>query len=134
MRRPINLALVWLLAGCAFSGCGAARHTNAEREAEHQGDVQHYAELFPPGTKRIEIETYFHDRGIQFRQMCCVQQSDGMDDLIWVAKAKKPWYCERGNIYVAFEFKAVNSNGAYKIDAADSLEKVTIFGWLEGCL
>ena len=67
--------------------------------------------------------------------MCCVEDSrSAYADLTKIGKEHAPWYCERHNVYVAFQFDAVEAHKPYEARDSDALKKVTIFHWLEGCM
>ena len=135
IRARQYLALALVLGASASSGCGGAvRRAQAKREATYQAAVLTYSEALTPGMTRKDVEKYFRDKGMQFQQMCCVDEKAGLDDLVKIGKEKHPWYCSEHNVYVAFEFTAAKPTDVFTASDADRLRKVTIFHWLEGCL
>jgi hypothetical protein len=68
--------------------------------------------------------------------MCCIDERNAYVDLIQIGKEKAPWYCGENNVYVAFQFAAVN-RPAQSLDLkadTDTLRDITVFHWLENCL
>jgi hypothetical protein len=67
--------------------------------------------------------------------MCCVEEARSTyADLVKIGKEHVPWYCERHGVYVAFQFDAVEARKSSDARDSDTLKKITIFHWLEGCL
>jgi hypothetical protein len=56
-------------------------------------------------------------------------------DIVKIGEEKAPWYCNKYNVYVAFEFETTEPHGTVT-DARDSdrLETTSLFPWLEECL
>jgi len=84
---------------------------------------------------RKAVEDYFRARDIKFRQMCCVEKGRGAwDDLTKIGKEHAPWFCEAHNVYIAFQFARLEPTQSAEAHDSDTLEKITIFHWLEGCM
>jgi len=83
---------------------------------------------------RKEVEDYFHAKNISFGQLCCIDEWSAFADLLKIGKEGHPWYCEEHNVYIAFQFGAVEHRDSAKADDSDSLKRVTIFHKLDGCL
>jgi hypothetical protein len=74
--------------------------------------------------------------GRSFRQMCCIRgPRNAYADIVKIGEEKAPWYCNKYNVYVAFEFETTEPHGIVP-DARDSdrLETTSLFPWLEECL
>lgn len=83
---------------------------------------------------RKNVEDYFRSKDIHVTQMCCIDERTAYADLVRIGKEKHPWYCSEHNVYVAFQFAAVEPHTSFRAHDSDVLKKVTIFHWLEGCL
>jgi len=83
---------------------------------------------------RKEVESYLRAKALGFQRMCCIDERSAFADLVKIGSEDAPWYCSEQNIYVAFQFAGVEPHEALKVSDSDSLKRVTIFRWLEGCL
>jgi len=107
-----------------------------KRQTEYEAVLKEYSSALKPGMPRSEVESYLRLRGRSFRQMCCIQvRRSAYADIVKIGEEKAPWYCNKYNIYVAFEFEATEPHGLIQ-DARDSdrLETASLFPWLEECL
>ncbi len=124
-----------LIALCATAvGCAWRKQAQRKREEAYQSALNSYSEALKPGMTRKEVEDYLHARDIRFQQMCCVDERSAFADLVRIGQEGHPWYCSEQNIYIAFQFAAVEPHSWLKAYDSDSLKKVSIFRWLEGCL
>jgi hypothetical protein len=105
-----------------------------EREDTYQTTLKAYSEALPPGKTRKEVEDYLHAGDAHFMQMCCVDERSALADLVKIGKEDAPWFCSEQNIYVAFQFVAVEPHDTVTANDTDNLRRVTVFRWLEGCL
>jgi hypothetical protein len=116
-------------------GCALRKRAQEKREVTYESALRAYSEVLKPGMTRREVEDYLRAKNIEFRQMCCVEdERTAYADLTKVGKEHVPWYCERHNVYVAFQFAAVEAHKPAEARDSDALKKITIFHWLEGCL
>ena len=105
-----------------------------KREAAYQAKLQAYSEVLKPGMTRKEVEAYLRAKDTAFGQLCCIDKGSAFADLVKIGKEKHPWYCEEHNVYVAFQFSAVEPHKPYEAYDSDTLKQITIFHKLEGCL
>ncbi len=83
---------------------------------------------------RKEVEDYFQAKSIKFGQFCCVDERSTYADLVKIGKEGHPWYCEEHNVYVAFQFAALEPHDRVVTHDSDTLKRITIFHQLWGCL
>lgn len=108
------------------------------REVAYQTALHSFQQVLKPGMSRKEVEAYLRGKNISFRQMCCVEKNskNSLDDLTKIGEEKTPWFCSENNIYIAFQFADRTEQKETRLRASDldTLQAVTIFRWLEGCL
>ena len=112
------------------------KRAERKRQAEYDAVLKEYSGALKSGMSRREVESYLRLRGRSFRQICCVRvQRNAYADLVRIGVEQAPWYCNKYNIYVAFEFETTEPHGM-STDARDSdrLESTALFPWLEECL
>lgn len=80
------------------------------------------------------VEDYLRSKGVAFGQLCCIDERSAFADLVKIGKEKHPWYCEAHNVYIAFQFAAVEPHKGWESFDSDTLKRITIFHKLEGCL
>jgi hypothetical protein len=109
-----------------------------KRRIQYERQVSDYSAALKPGISRREVESYLQQRGIRFRQMCCVRvrvPRAAYADLVKIGQEKAPWYCNKYNIYVAFEFETIEPHGIVPdARSSDKLESTSLYPWLEECL
>jgi hypothetical protein len=107
------------------------------REAAYQSALQSYSENLQPGLTRKAVEDYLRARKISFSYMCCMGQEYYVDR-VKLGEESAPWYCEEANVYVAFEFAAVDPHdprtATHFARDSDVLRKIEIDRPVEGCL
>ena len=107
-----------------------------KRQTEYEAVLREYSGALKSGMPRREVESYLRLRGRSFRQMCCIGvPRNAYADIVKIGEEKPPWYCNKYNVYVAFEFETPEPHGTVT-DARDSdrLETTSLFPWLEECL
>jgi hypothetical protein len=107
-----------------------------KRQTEYEAVLRGYSGALRSGMSRREVESYLRFRGRSFRQMCCIRAPrKAYADLVKIGEEKAPWYCNKSNVYVAFEFETTEPH-SISTDARDSdrLDTVSLFPWLEECL
>jgi hypothetical protein len=128
-------AVIFVVLSCTTVGCALRKRAQEKREITYQSALRSYSEVLKPGMTRREVEDYLRAKNIEFRQMCCVEDArSAYADLTKIGKEHVPWYCERHNVYVAFQFAAVEAHKPYEARDSDTLGKMSIFHWLEGCM
>jgi len=112
------------------------RHEQKTREAFYLSVRDSYSSELKPGMTRKDMEEHLRSRGETFRHMCCIDEKHAYADLIQIGKEKAPWYCGENNVYIAFQFAAVNRpEQSLVLDAdTDTLREITVYHWLENCL
>ena len=106
-----------------------------KREAAYQTALQSYTEALKPGMTRMDVEDYLRAKGASFHQMCCSLERTAFADLVKIGQEKHPWYCSEHNVYIAFQFTAIEAHDVVvRINDSDVLKRITIFHQLEGCL
>jgi hypothetical protein len=136
MKRWLFLILALILIGLAATGIRYERKKRAQklREEGYQVALHQYMAEFTPGMTRKEVESSLHFKEIEFQQMCCIKEPSTLADLTRIGKEDARWFCSQSNIYIAFEFAAVEPHKPWKTLDSDILKSVTIYPWLEGCL
>jgi hypothetical protein len=112
------------------------KQAERKRQTEYEAIVREYSAALKSDMSRSEVESYLRQRGSSFRQMCCIRAPrNAYADLVKIGQEKAPWYCNKYNVYVAFDFETTEPHGI-STDARDSdrLETVSLFPWLEECL
>jgi hypothetical protein len=112
------------------------KEPSPEHKALYQAKLQEYANVLKVGMNRKDVQSYLHSKGINFRQMCCVDEKDAFADLVLIGKEKPPFYCGEFNAYIAFQFAASEPRSKSMILSADSdvLTRITIYFWPENCV
>jgi hypothetical protein len=135
MGKAASLMVGLVLLGLAtVENCHAwGQSAKKKREAGYQAALQSYSNILKPGMTRKSVEEYFRAKGITFGQWCCIDERSAYADLVKIGREKHPWYCEQHNVYIAFQFAAVEPHKGYE-DDSDTLKIITVFHQLEGCL
>ena len=142
MQRSQVLILSLILAalvvggGCYARASRAARLT-VQRQASYQEALNSYSEALQPGMTRKDVEGYLRRKGTPFRQMCCMETSmNAYDDLTKIGSERAPWYCSAHNVYIGFAFVDASADPRRLPESheSDTLIKVMIYHWNEGCL
>jgi hypothetical protein len=137
MKRWSLLILALLVVALfAFAMHHASREREQqEHEAAYQSTLRSYSAVLKLGMSRTDVEGYLNAKKVRFSQGCCiVQYASAWDDLTKIGQEDSPWYCSEQNIYVAFQFAAVERPKLLRADASDTLTAVTIVRRFEGCL
>jgi hypothetical protein len=142
MRRSRLLSKLRLIAATGAIICAGwyllQERSHSKREALYAATVRSYSGILRTGMKRKEVEDYLRAKNIPFMRMCCVEDKTNrgvLDDLTRIGHERAPWYCSENNIYVAFQFAGSERHTVGPTDEdSDTLTKVTLFPWLEGCL
>ncbi len=110
-----------------------------KREIGYQAALRSYATVLTPGMTRKQAEEYLRRNGKPFQQMCCInshKDSGTWDDLVKIGQEEPPWFCSELNVYIGLQFISATPKVDFENRSAesDTLAKVEIFRWLEGCL
>jgi hypothetical protein len=128
-------AVIFVVLSCTTVGCALRKRAQEKREITYQSALRSYSEVLKPGMTRREVEDYLRAKNIDFSQMGWVEdERTAYADLTKIGKEHAPWYCEHHNVYVAFQFAAVEAHKPAEARDLDALKKITIFHWLEGCM
>ena len=111
-----------------------AQSRKQKREAHYQAALQAYSELIKIGATRKEVEETLRSKNTAFGQICCVEPGTTFADLITIGKEKHPWYCESHTVYVAILYVATDPNAPNTIKETDTVQKLTIWHHLDGCM
>jgi hypothetical protein len=130
VRKRRLILLLTLVAGCNAAGPNAQK----KREATYQARLQSYSDVLKPGMTRKYVEDYLRSKGVTFHQLCCIDERSASADLLKIGMEEHPWYCSEHDVYVAFQFAAVEPHKPWEAYDSDTLKRDTIFHKLEGCL
>jgi hypothetical protein len=134
-RWHSRILLTILVMLCAAEvGCAWRKRAQEKREATYQSSLRSYSEILKPGMTRKEVEDYFHSKNTKFGQLCCIDERSAYADVVKIGKEGHPWYCEEHNVYVAFQFAALEPHDRVVASDSDTLKKITVFHQLWGCL
>jgi hypothetical protein len=108
----------------------------AEREIGYQRTLDSYLHSVRIGSSRKQVEDFLKSRNVSFGQIYAVEApSTADDDIVQVGTEESPfWYCGRFEIFVAFEFDAVETHAPYDHLPSDKLKKIIRWGRLNDCL
>jgi hypothetical protein len=144
MKRWLRPVFFVVIAGLFLLGVRyeLKKQARKRREATYQSDLRSYSQALIPGTKRKEVEDYLRAKKADFSQMCCVETSDSAkrhtwDDLVKIGEEDHPWFCSEHFVYVALRFAdhvQIENGYSFKDDDSDTLNTVSIFHQLGGCL
>jgi hypothetical protein len=128
--------LLILIAMFAPKSCDTGEQKNQKQEVLYQAALKSYSDALKLGMTRKGIEDYLRIKSVAFSQMCCIDEQSAYADLTKIGEQKHPWYCSAHNVYIAFQFTATEPLEKLRPSGKDSdtLKKITIFHWLEGCL
>jgi hypothetical protein len=135
MRPRQSLLAVLIIANVFLFGCALRRQAKLKRENAYESAVKSYSDVLKPRMTRKEVEDYFKARKVEFSQMCCIGKEDtAYSALIYIGKEHAPWFCEKHNVYVGFQFVAGEPHKPWEARGSDILTKVAKFEWLLGCM
>jgi len=127
-----------LLVLFATGTCNArAQSAKEKRETAYQANLQSYSDVLKPGMTRKNVEDYLRAKSVPFRQPFYLDErskyASAYSDLVKIGKDKHPWYCGERNVYVAFEFTAVEPHKGSAAYDSDTLRSITIYHELGDC-
>jgi hypothetical protein len=131
------LSVALTVAGLRYA---LSNQSQRKREASYEAARTSYSQVLKPGMTRKETEKYLRDMNKSFQQMCCVNakaSKHSWDDLVKIGKEDAPWFCSQNNVYVAFQFVdhvQTSKSVGWQGDDLDTLNSITVYRRLEGCL
>jgi hypothetical protein len=134
MRGLILFAVI--AAAASWLWATRAERLAQQREVFYQATLRSYSEALRSGLTRKDVESYLRANNKQFVQMCCMERSgkNAYDDLTKIGEESHPWYCSAHNVYIGLEFVSAGKHPFPEAHESDTLTKVRIFHWFEGCL
>ena len=112
------------------------RHVERKHQVAYQSILRSYSAELKPGTARRDVERLLRAKGQSFEQTCCILGGDrsALEDLVKIGSEPTPWYCSENDVYLVFEFYSPRHLGLTDAQPFDSLKRVAISPWLQGCL
>lgn len=104
-----------------------------KRHLQFQSVLKSYSDNLQLGMRREDVESYLHVRGASIEQMCCIDDTTALTDLVRIGEDPVPW-CSRVPVYVAFIFSASEPHDAVKSRESDTLKNMRLFQRGEDCL
>ena len=114
------MALILLALSAAAIRNARKKQAQSKREVAYKSALNSYSAALKPGMTRQDVENYLHAKAVGFQQMCCIDERSAFADLVKVGKEDAPWYCSEQNIYVAFQFVAVEPHKPLKVFDSDT--------------
>ena len=102
----------------------------SHREAIYQSILQSYSASFSSGMTRAQVEDSLRARGVQFGEICCLEQGASDAETTKIGFETGPWYCTGYDVYVAFHF----SGPLASQNSTDVLKKISIESLPADCL
>lgn len=102
----------------------------SHRQIVYQSILQSYNASFSNGMTRAKVEDSLRIRGVQFSDICCLEQGESSSDITKIGFETGPWYCTGFDYYVAFHFTGPLGSR----DPKDSLRKISIQSLPVDCL
>ena len=136
MRKTPSLYATLPFVALLFVSSNAnGQQKKQSHETAYQSALQSYSDKLKPGMTRKSVEDYLRTKGFAFTKICCVGEKSAFADLVKVGEEKHPWYCDAHNVYIAFQFSAVDPEGNRPSENdSDVLKNISVFHKLEGCL
>ncbi len=134
MRGLILFAVI--AAAASWVWAKRAEKLAQQRELFYQATLRSYSDALRSGLTRKDVESYLRANNKPFRQMCCMGRSgkNAYDDLTKIGEESPPWNCSAHNVYIGLEFVSAGTHPFPEAHESDTLTKVRIFHWFEGCL
>ncbi|MGA9507449.1 MAG: hypothetical protein WBV55_02265 [Candidatus Sulfotelmatobacter sp.] len=126
-------ALLAVLGTSSIEAQGGGR-AQAQGEVAYQSTVESYSKTLKPGMSRKEVESNLRSKKARFQQTCCFEGRRTPDDLVKIGQESAPWYCNRTDVYVAFEFAGEERHPSSQARDSDKLERVSLLRWPQDCL
>jgi hypothetical protein len=140
MKLKRTASFILAIGALVLVGFGAnsliRRHVERKQQAVYQSILRSYSAELKPGTARRDVELLLRAKGQSFQQTCCILNEDrtALEDLVKIGSEPAPWYCSENDVYLVFEFYSPRHPGPTDAQPSDSLERVAVSPWLQGCL
>jgi hypothetical protein len=132
-RRQALVVLIGVLMGASATGYGFKKRADKnleeqKREALFSSALSSYSKDIEPGMTRGDVENYLVAKAIPFEKSATA-------DLVQIGQEPAPWFCSEVNVYIAFDFEAIEPHSrAYQPYATDVVKRVHIYSRPERCL
>lgn len=133
-RRRLALVAAIVVLICASAlGYGLKRRTDQrveeqKRVAFYNSALSSYSKDLETGITRSHVEHYLGAKAIPY-------EKSAEADLVEIGQKPAPWFCSEVNVYVAFDFEAVEPhNRAWEPYRTDVLKRIHIYSRPGGCL
>jgi hypothetical protein len=131
-QLALVVSIVVLICASAI-GYGLKKHADKKleeqkREALYSSALSSYSKDLEPGMTRNNVENYLGAKTIPFEKSAAT-------DLVEIGQEAAPWFCSEVNVYVAFDFEAIEPHSrAWEPYGTDVLKRIHIYSRPEGCL
>lgn len=132
----IPLAVVALCL-MGFGVASVVRRTiRRKHQALYASILGEYSAELKTGTPRKDVEQLLNSKGQPFQRTCCLLKGNrsAFEDLVKIGSEPAPWYCSENNVYLVFEFYSPTHDGMPSAQPSDSLKRIAVSPWLQGCL
>jgi hypothetical protein len=132
-RRLLAAVLIVFVSGASAIGYGLKKRAEKKleeqkREASYRSALSAYSKDLEPGMRRKNVEDYLRAKKIPF-------ETSAKADLVEIGQEAAPWFCSEVNVYIAFDFEAVEPHSrAWEPNATDVLKRAHIYSRAGGCL
>ena len=138
MKKTASI-LLGVLALCLMGfGVDSTVRRNIQRKHQviYESIVREYSAELKTGTPRKDVEQLLRSKGQPFQQTCCLLNGNrsAYEDLVKIGSEPAPWYCSENDVYIVFEFYSPTHAGMPNAQPSDSLERIAVSPWLQGCL
>jgi hypothetical protein len=134
-RRRLALVASIVVVLMSASAIGYALKKRVDKKLEEQkraafytSALSSYSKDLEPGMTRNNVENYLRAKAIPFEKSAAT-------DLVEIGQEAAPWFCSEVNVYVAFDFEAIEPHSrAWEPYGTDVLKRVHIYSRAGGCL
>jgi len=137
-RRRLALVAAIIVLICASAlGYGLKKRKDQQveeqkreekRKAFYGSALSSYSKDLEPGITRNHVENYLETKAIPY-----LKSADA--DLVKIGQEAAPWFCSEVNVYVAFDFEAIEAhNRPWEPYGTDVLKRIHIYSRADGCL
>jgi len=132
--RRVLLIAVALIAVSAGAYHFYSVRARKKREAKYQQRLNSCTEIFHTDENRKAVEDYFRSHGTQFGKVLGPGSLTSWSDYVRIGEEPAPWYCSNWEVYVMFDFAAVEKHNPWDGRDSDLLKKIRLASHGEGCL
>lgn len=138
LKKAATILLAIVAVVLAGLGVESLVRRNIERkhQALYNSILREYSAELQPGTPRKDVEQLLRTKGQSFQQTCCLLNTNRstFEDLVKIGSEPAPWYCSEDDVYLVFEFYSPAHAGTPIAQPSDSLKRIAVSPWLQGCL